>query len=241
MKQEILTVISNKKLNDSTFELKLSGVTENMLAGQFIEIKLPQKYLRRPFSVADYSNGTLTILYKVLGLGTEIMTEIKAGERLDVLTGLGNVFDLMKTQSPVLVGGGIGVAPMYYLARSFCEKGIKPTLILGFRNKQEAFYIEEFSKFANVIIATDDGSLGVKGNALDVIKTLEKVDFYYACGPMVMLRALSNYSVCGQVSLEARMGCGFGACMGCSIKTTNGFKRVCKEGPVFGAEEVIYE
>lgn len=241
MKQEILTIISNEQLNKTTFEMKLDGVTENMLPGQFVEIKLDEKYLRRPISVADYENGTLTLLYKVVGEGTEIMSKLTAGQKLDVLTGLGNTFDLSKSTSPVLIGGGIGVAPIIGLARAFNRLGVKPTVILGFRNADETFYIDEFEKVANVLVATDDGSLGVKGNALTVLKQLEKVDFYYACGPMVMLKAISNYDKNGQLSLEARMGCGFGACMGCSIQTTNGNKRVCKEGPVFMAEEIIYE
>ena len=241
MKQELLRVVKNSKLNDSIYVMQLDGVSENMQSGQFVEIALPGKFLRRPFSVADYENGVLTVLYKVVGGGTEQMTKIKVGEKLDVLTGLGNTFDLGKTQSPILLGGGIGVAPIYGLSKAFNRNGIKPTAILGFRNKSEIFYREEFEKLANVIICTDDGSEGLKGNAVDALKKLGGADYYYACGPMVMLKALSSSFKNGQVSLEARMGCGFGACMGCSIKTVNGNKRVCKEGPVFSAEEVIYE
>ena len=241
MKQEILTVISNIQLNSSTFEMKLSGVTEDMRPGQFVEVALKEKYLRRPISVADYENGVLTLLYKVVGSGTEIMSNIAPGEKLDVLTGLGNLFSIQKTEKPVLVGGGIGVAPLIGLSRAFYKKGIKPTVILGFRNKDEIFYLDEFEKVANVIVATDDGSFGIKGNAITALSSIEKPEFYYACGPMVMLKALSNYSLDGELSLEARMGCGFGACMGCSIKTTDGYKRVCKEGPVFMAKEIIYE
>lgn len=241
MKQEKLTVVSNRKLNSSTYEMILSGVTEDMFPGQFVEVKLPGKYLRRPFSVADYENGFLTLLYKVVGGGTDQMTKVNKGEVFDVLTGLGNTFNLELTKNPVLVGGGIGVAPMYGLCKAFSKINVKPTVVLGFRNKDEIFYLEEFEKIANVIVATDDGSVGLKGNSLNGLKTLDNVDFYYACGPMVMLKALSGYSKNGQLSLEARMGCGFGACMGCSIKTVSGYKRVCKEGPVFMADEVIYE
>ncbi len=241
MKQEILTVISNKKLNNTTYEMVLGGVTEEMEPGQFVEIKVPPKFLRRPFSIADFEEGRLTVLYKVVGGGTELMTKMKDGEKLDVLTGLGNLFDMSKTKKPLLIGGGIGIAPMLGLAKAFSRKGIRPTVILGFRSQSEFCCLAEFESVADVIIATDDGSYGIKGNALDALKTLGDVDYYYACGPMVMLKAIAAYSKRGELSLEARMGCGFGACMGCSIKTTGGFKRVCKEGPVFSAEEIIYE
>lgn len=240
MKQEFATVLSNRKLNETTYEMILSDVTENMNAGQFVEMKLDGKYLRRPFSVCNCEDGKLLLLYKVAGLGTEQMTHAKVGDRFDLLTGLGNTFDLSKTDKPTLIGGGIGVAPLFGLAKSFLKKGIKPTVILGFRNKEESFYVEEFKSVADVIVATDDGSMGIRGNALDALKVVD-FHYYYACGPMIMLKALGKFSANGQLSLEARMGCGFGACMGCSIKTTGGYKRVCKEGPVFYASEVIYD
>lgn len=240
MNEEILTIIKNEKLNDSTYRLVLGGMKSVPKAGQFVEVQLESHFLRRPFGVADFCNGELTLLYRVVGIGTSNMTKLPIGTKLNVLVNLGNGFSL-DAKKPVLISGGIGLAPLYYLAKQFYEKGIKPKVILGFKNKSEVIFVEEFERIADVIIATDDGSVGFHGNSVSAFKTLSDYDCFYACGPMVMMKALCDFSTDGYVSLEARMGCGFGACMGCSIKTTAGFKRVCKEGPVFSAKEVIYE
>ena len=240
MKQIKMTVLSNTSVGHDTFEMILTGDTI-LRSGQFIELQLPNKYLRRPFSVARYKDNTLTLLYKVLGAGTSDMTEVGFGTVFDVLSELGNTFDISNVTSPLLIGGGIGIAPLFNLANDFAEKGITANVILGFRNKDEMFYVEEFKKIANVTIATDDGSFGFVGNVVDCLKRSNiAYDKYFACGPMVMLKGLASHSDMGELSLEARMGCGFGACMGCTIQTTKGYARVCKEGPVFKASEVIF-
>lgn len=241
MKQLNLTVISNQQIGLNVFEMKLQGET-TLKSGQFVELLLPNRYLRRPFSVGRYKDNILTILYKVLGEGTFDMTLIKPNTKIDVLSELGNCFDISNVKAPLLIGGGIGIAPLFNLANDFFEKGITPTVVLGFKTQDEIFYLDEFSKIANVIVATDDGSCGVRGNAVDgALKSNVKFDKYYACGVMPMLKyastALGNN---GELSLESRMGCGFGACMGCSIQTTKGNCRVCKEGPIFNASEVIF-
>ena len=237
MKREILSVISCRDLNAGVYELVLSGASD-MRAGQFVELSVPGFYLRRPISVADSADGVLTLLVKEVGEGTKKLRTINSGDTVDALTDLGNGFDL-NAEKPLLVGGGIGCAPLYKLAKDFAAAGVRATAVLGFRNAAEVYYAEEFSRFCDVVIATDDGSAGVRGNA---VSAAEGIDFdrFYACGPQVMLRAAAQKLVYGQVSLEARMGCGFGACMGCSIKTTKGYARVCKEGPVFEAEEVVW-
>jgi 2-polyprenylphenol hydroxylase and related flavodoxin oxidoreductases len=239
MKQVIFKVKSNKALSADVSELKLMGDTVGLRAGQFVEIALPSFYLRRPFGVADCDGETLTVLYKVVGLGTETMTSLQPGDALDVLTDLGNGFGA-ECEKPLLIGGGIGLAPLYLLAKAFCNRGVRPTIIMGFKTANEAFYVKEFSAIADVIVSTEDGTLGEKGNAVEVLKRGNFVyDKYFACGPMAMLKALKEYNADGELSLEARMGCGFGACMGCSIMTVSGAKRVCKEGPIFAAKEVI--
>lgn len=237
MKREILSVISCRDLNAGVYELVLSGASD-MRAGQFVELSVPGFYLRRPISVADSADGVLTLLVKEAGEGTKKLRTVKSGDTVDALTCLGNGFDT-NAEKPLLVGGGIGCAPLYKLAKDFAAAGVRPTAVLGFRNAAEVYYAEEFARFCDVVIATDDGSAGVRGNA---VSAAEGIDFdrFYACGPQVMLRAAAQKLVYGQVSLEARMGCGFGACMGCSIKTTKGYARVCKEGPVFEAEEVVW-
>lgn len=237
MKREILSVISCRDLNAGVYELVLSGASD-MRAGQFVELSVPGFYLRRPISVADSADGVLTLLVKEAGEGTKKLRTVKSGDTVDALTCLGNGFDT-NAEKPLLVGGGIGCAPLYKLAKDFAAAGVRPTAVLGFRNAAEVYYAEEFARFCDVVIATDDGSAGVRGNA---VSAAEGIDFdrFYACGPQVMLRAAAEKLRHGQVSLEARMGCGFGACMGCSIKTTKGYARVCKEGPVFEAEEVVW-
>lgn len=240
MKQTNLTVKTNLKLTDGVYELKLTGDVGKLFPGQFIEIALTGFYLRRPFGVCDCTENELTVLYRVQGRGTEYMTSLKKGDAVNCLLGLGNGFRL-DAEKPLIIGGGMGIAPLYYLAKYFDGKGKRPLAVLGFKNKSEAFYVGQFEKYADVTVATDDGSLGFKGNVLDALKALNAdYGFYYACGPEIMLKKLSEYDARGELSLEARMGCGFGACMGCSIQTTDGVKRVCREGPVFSAGEVLF-
>lgn len=242
MKEVNLKILSNKALTKDTYLLTLKGdIKEIKNPGEFVEMTIPGFYLRRPFSVCDYTEDTLTILYKILGQGTKELSQLK-NISLNTLVGLGNGFDISKSQKPLLLGGGIGIAPLLGLAKKFAVQKIRPLIILGFKNVSEVVCIDEFSKYGKVIVTTDDGSYGSFGNALDYLKNNPvNYDYYYACGPMKMLEALSKYDGNGSISLEARMGCGFGACMGCSIKTTKGYKRVCKEGPVFTSNEVIFD
>ena len=242
MKNVILKIKENKQLSNDIYLMKLEGdLSEIKNPGEFVEIKLDNYYLRRPISVHNYSKNELTLLYKVLGRGTNDLSKYQIGKELDVLVGLGNGFDISKSNKPLLIAGGIGIAPMYNLALKFNKLGVKPTLIYGVSRESDLALIDEFSKICNLIICSDDGSHGFKGNVVSYLKE-NKIDFdkYYACGPQVMLKYLKQYSENGYVSLEARMGCGFGACMGCSIETTHGPKRVCKEGPVFEASEVLF-
>ena len=217
-----LTIAKNIKVGKDIYLMTLVGDTKAIKnSGEFINITVPNYYLRRPISVCDFSDKHVDILYKVLGRGTKDLSTFEEGFELDCLLGLGNGFDLEKSKKPLLIGGGIGIAPMFALAKHFNKKGIKPTLVYGARS--------------------DDGSLGFKGNVIECIKNSNiDFDYYYSCGPYKMLEFLSKAYSNGCVSLEARMGCGFGACMGCSIQTTKGPQRVCKEGPVFEATEVIY-
>ena len=238
MTQGIYKVLYNFNLAPCVFRMVLEGDTSALIApGQFVNIKLEGKYLRRPISVCDFDSKTITIIYKVVGEGTEKMSKMACGAKLLVLTGLGNGYDLTKAgDTPLLVGGGVGVPPMYMLARQLREMGKSVKVILGFNTKDEVFYEEEFRALGcNVIVTTADGSHGIKGfvtNAMD-----GQQSYYYTCGPLPMIKALINtLGSNGEVSMEERMGCGFGACMGCTIQTTIGPKRVCKEGPVFPAE-----
>ena len=244
MKQGIFTIISNEALTDSVYKMVLSGDTSAITAsGQFVNIQLAGKFLRRPISVCDYDSQTLTIVYKVVGKGTEQMSVMSAGEQLDILTGLGNGYDLsLSGDKPVLLGGGVGVPPMYNLAKKLIALGKDVTVILGFNTKSEVFYEEEFKALGcNVIVATADGSHGVKGFATTPLAELDYT-YFYTCGPEPMLKAVYKAtSPSGQMSFEERMGCGFGACMGCSCKTLTGYKRICKEGPVMKKEEILWE
>lgn len=236
-------IVSNKRLTANVLRMELSGDVSAITApGQFVEIKIDDCFLRRPISVCDVKDGRLTIIYKTVGKGTDKMSELSSGKTLDILTGLGNGYDLAPSgERPMLVGGGVGVPPLYYLAEKLIEKGVKPVVVIGFNTKEEVFLREEFASLGlEVYVATADGSEGVKGFVTDVIKDLDYTHFY-ACGPMPMFKAMEKtVKTDGQYSFEARMGCGFGACMGCSIMTKNGSKRVCKEGPVFMREEVIW-
>ena len=243
MYQGIYEIISNKKLTESIFEMVLEGDTTSIYApGQFINIKLDGFYLRRPISICDYDDSTITIIYKVVGEGTEVMSKMNSGEKLDVLCGLGNGFDTSKSMDkPVLIGGGVGVPPMYNLCKKLISEGKSVTVILGFNKQDEIFYEDEFKKLgADVKVTTVDGSYGIKGFVTDALKDTE-YSYFYTCGPMPMFNAIESTAVTsGQYSFEQRMGCGFGACMGCSCKTKYGNKRICKDGPVLEREEIIW-
>ena len=244
MIQSIYTVVSNIKIADSVYKMVLSGDTSAFTKpGQFLNIKLDGLFLRRPISVCDYDNKTTTIIYKVVGVGTEKMALVSCGEKLDILTGLGNGFDTGKSgDSPLLIGGGVGVPPMYGLCKKLISEGKQVSVILGFNKESEIFYKEEFEALgAKVYIATADGSVGTKGFVTDIMKDLE-YSFFYTCGPMPMFKAIEKIAKgSGEFSFEERMGCGFGACMGCSCKTiTGGYKRICKDGPVMQREEILW-
>lgn len=244
-RKSIFKIIENNKIAKDVFKMILEGNTKHITnCGQFINIELPELYLRRPISVCDYDESTVTIIYKVVGEGTEKMSKLVPGQMLDVLTGLGNGFDTnCNGDRPLLIGGGVGTPPMYKLCKELLSKGKKPVVVLGFASKDDVFFEEEFKNLGvEVFISTVDGSVGTKGFVTDVMKDLTDYTDFYACGPMVMLKAICGVTdINGQVSLEERMGCGFGACMGCTIKTVNGYKRVCKEGPVFKKEDLIWE
>ena len=245
MKQSIFEIKSNREIAKDTFEMVLAGDTSDVTApGQFVNIKLEGFFLRRPISVCDWNEESLTIIYKVVGQGTEVMAEMKPGESLDILTGLGNGYntDAVKAgEKPVLIGGGAGVPPMHGLAKSLIAKGVKPQVILGFNTSEEVFYKDEFEELGvDLYIATADGSVGTEGFVTDVMKELEYT-YFYTCGPMPMFKAIESIAeTSGQYSFEERMGCGFGACMGCSCKTKYGNKRICKDGPVLEREEIIW-
>ena len=244
MKQGIFEIIENTALTESVFKMVLRGDVSAVTApGQFVNIKLDGLFLRRPISVCDLGDDTLTIIYKAVGKGTEQMSRMLPGETLDVLTGLGNGYDLTQSgDQPVLIGGGVGVPPMYLLAKKLIAEGKKISVILGFNTKSEIFYEDAFKALgADVTVTTVDGSYGVKGFVTDALKDI-RYTYFYTCGPEPMLKAVYKASVTsGQMSFEKRMGCGFGACMGCSCKTITGYKRICKEGPVMKKEEILWE
>ena len=243
MKQSIFTIVSNEALTDTVWKMVLSGDTSAITApGQFVNILLEGKFLRRPISVCDYDGNTLTIVYKVVGKGTEQMSHMRGGQ-LDILTGLGNGYDLSLTgDAPLLIGGGVGVPPMFNLAKQLLALGKKVTVILGFNTKSEIFYEEEFKNLGcNVLVTTVDGSYGIRGFVTNAMEGLAYSHFC-CCGPEPMLKAVYKASLTsGQMSFEERMGCGFGACMGCSCKTLTGYKRICKDGPVMKKEEILWE
>ena len=243
MKDCIFTVSTNVPLTDSVFRMTLAGDTAEITApGQFVNIRLEGFYLRRPISVCDAADGTLTLIYKTVGKGTEALSRLAPGQTLRILTGLGNGYDLTAAgDAPVLLGGGVGVPPLYLLAKRLREAGRAVQVVLGFNTASEVFYEAEFRALGcAVTVATADGSRGVKGFVTDALP--ERPSYFYACGPEPMLRAVcKKLSVSGQLSLEERMGCGFGACMGCSRQTVNGPKRVCKDGPVFTKAELLWE
>ena len=244
MKQSIFTILTNEALTPSVYRMTLSGDTSAITApGQFVNIRLEGKFLRRPISVCDWEEGKLTLVYKVVGHGTAQMAAMAPGESLDLLTGLGNGYDLgLVGDAPLLVGGGVGVPPMYGLAKHLRAMGKEVQVILGFNTKAEIFYEQEFKDLGcTVTVTTADGSYGVKGFVTDAMKNMHYSHFC-ACGPEPMLKALYAASTTsGQMSFEERMGCGFGACMGCSCKTLTGNKRICKDGPVMKKEEILWD
>ena len=220
----------------------VGDTTDITNCGQFVNIKLDGLFLRRPISVCDCDGDTLTLIYKVVGKGTEQMANMREGEKLDLLTGLGNGYDLsVSGETPILLGGGVGVPPMYMLCKKLIAQGKKVSVVLGFNKADEVFFENEFKALgASVTVTTVDGSYGVRGFVTDVMKDAS-YSYFYTCGPEPMLKAVYNTSVTeGQFSFEERMGCGFGACMGCSCKTITGYKRICKEGPVMRKEEILW-
>ena len=243
MKRSLFTITEHTPLTESVWKMRLAGDTSDITRpGQFVNIRLDGFYLRRPISVCDVTDRELTILYKVVGKGTEAMSRLSVGDHLDVLTGLGNGYDTaVSGDAPLLLGGGVGVPPLYLLAKKLLAEGKKVSVVLGFNTKDEIFYEQEFKALgASVTVTTADGSYGTKGFATDALP--EGYTHVYTCGPEPMLRAVyKTIQTGGQFSFEERMGCGFGACMGCSCKTVTGYKRICKDGPVLSKEEILWE
>ena len=242
MKQTIFTITENTPLTATVYRMVLSGDTAGITTGQFVNILLDGLYLRRPISVCDCTDGVLTLIYKVVGKGTRQMATMTAGQTLDVLTGLGNGYDLSKAgEAPLLLGGGVGVPPLYMLARQLREQGKAVSVVLGFNTADEVFCEQDFKDLGcDVTVTTADGSYGVKGFVTDALPAT--YSYFYTCGPEPMLRAVYKATnTSGQFSFEERMGCGFGACMGCSCKVITGYKRICKDGPVLEKEEILWD
>ena len=245
MKQNIYTIKENRCIAADTYRMVLQGDTSaNTRPGQFVNISIPELYLRRPISVCDCSSEAFTLLYKVVGRGSEALSEMKPGVELDLLTGLGNGFDISKAgKKPLLIGGGLGSAPMHAVAKAIkaADPDAEITVVLGFNKADEIVLVKEFEELGvRLQVATLDGSVGTRGFVTDVMKDLDYT-YFFSCGPGPMTKALeATAKGSGQYSLEERMGCGFGACMGCSIMTKSGSKRVCKDGPVFEREEIIW-
>ena len=245
LSKDIFTVVRNTPIARDVLEMVLRGNADAVTApGQFIEIRLEDRFLRRPISVCCREGDLVTIVYKVVGAGTAELAALPEGAELDVLTGLGNGFDLSKSgDAPLLLGGGLGAAPLYWLCRELAARGVRPTVAMGFDTAESVYYEEKFlaAGARRVLVATMDGSRGVKGTVLDAVEDLNGYSYFYTCGPKPMMAAIArSAAIDGQFSLEERMGCGFGACMGCSIQTRHGSRRVCKEGPVFEKEELIW-
>ncbi len=244
MEQVILTIEENRIVAQDVFRMRLTGNTSGVrVPGQFVNIALAGRFLRRPISVCDRNGDSLTILYKVVGQGTAQMSGMAEGETLDVLTGLGNGFDVSAAKGhTLLIGGGIGAAPLFWLARRLKERGIETTAVLGFNSASDIFYEGEFASACDhVVLATADGSRGLRGFVTDAMTGMP-CDYFYACGPEPMLKAVWKASVSdGELSFEERMGCGFGACMGCTCRTVSGWKRVCRDGPVMRKGEIAWE
>ena len=243
MDQQFCTILENKPLTDLVWKMRLQANTSAITApGRFVNLKLDGLYLRRPISICDWDENSLTLIYKVVGTGTEQMTKLQPGAVIDTLVNLGNGYDTAKSGStPLLIGGGVGVPPMYGLAKRLAAEGKQVTVILGFNTKDEIFYEEEFKALGvTVHVATADGSYGTKGFVTDVMKDLS-YSYFFTCGPSPMFKAIEKVAVTsGQYSFEERMGCGFGACMGCTCKTKYGNKRICKDGPVLEREEIVW-
>ena len=243
MKDSLFTVTENKRIAKSVYRMKLCGDTSDIVnAGEFINIRLDGFYLRRPISVCDLEGDTVTVIYKAVGRGTEAMSRLGEGAALQVLTGLGNGYDLsLSGDHPLLIGGGVGVPPMYLLAKRLIAQGKRVSVIIGFNTADEVFYADEFAALGcEVTVTTVDGSVGVKGFVTDALP--DSYTYFYTCGPEPMLRAVYRAAdTSGQFSFEERMGCGFGACMGCSCKTVTGYKRICKDGPVLKKEEILWK
>ena len=243
MDQQFCTILENRPLTDLVWTMKLRAHTKSITApGHFVNLKLDGLYLRRPISICDWDDSTITLIYKVVGEGTEQMTPLEPGRTVDTLVGLGNGYNLDQSgDAPVCIGGGVGVPPMYGLTKRLLAQGKDVTVILGFNTKEEIFYEGEFKALgAKVLVATADGSYGTKGFVTDVLKDLSYT-YFYTCGPMPMFRAIEKTALTsGQYSFEERMGCGFGACMGCTCKTKYGNKRICKDGPVLQREEIVW-
>lgn len=239
-----LTIQSNEALTQDVYKMVLEGDVKAICTpGQFINLKLEGHYLRRPISVCDYDENSVTILYKVVGEGTLQLSRMNKGEVIDTLTGLGNGYDTsLGGDRPMLIGGGVGVPPMYNLCKTLLKEGKNPVVILGFNTQSEIFYEEEFQKLGvDVFVTTVDGSYGIKGFVTDAFEEAGEYTYFYTCGPMPMFRAVNEKTnTSGQFSFEERMGCGFGACMGCTCKTKYGNKRICKDGPVLVKEEIIW-
>ena len=243
MRESIFKIIDNAPLTQTVYKMKLQGdVSDITSSGQFVNIKLDGLYLRRPISVCDCEGDVLTLIYKVVGKGTEQMAKMIAGEELNILTGLGNGYDIsLSGDKPLLLGGGVGVPPLYMLCKKLIAEGKKVSVVLGFNTKDEVFCEEDFKALgADVFVTTVDGSCGIKGFVTDAMKDIA-YSYFYTCGPEPMLKAIFKASTTsGQFSFEERMGCGFGACMGCSCKTVTGYKRICKDGPVLKKEEILW-
>ncbi len=245
MKQSLFTLEHTRQLTGDTYELVLSGDTSDITRpGQFVNIALPGKFLRRPISVCSWTQGGLLLIVRVVGDGSRELVRCVPGTELDVLSGLGNGFDLADCPAdPLLIGGGVGAAPLFGLAEKMAEQGLRPTVALGFRSAGDAFYLEEFMNLdCRLFLASEDGSLGTRGFVTDLVRNIPECTSAFVCGPTPMLRAVHALPelTSGQYSFEARMACGFGVCMGCTIQTANGPRRVCKDGPVFRKEEIVW-
>ena len=244
MKQAIFTIKSNVPLTKTVFRAVLVGDTSEIKnSGQFVNLLIDGFFLRRPISVCDKDRESFTIVYKVVGRGTEKLSKMQKGEKLDILTGLGNGYDeSLSGETPLLIGGGVGVPPLYLLCKNLIAQGKKPTVILGFNTKEEIFLKDEFESLGvKTLVATADGSFGIKGFVTDALKLVDDYSHFFTCGPEPMLKAVfAATETDGQFSFEERMGCGFGACMGCSCKTVTGYKRICKEGPVLRKGEILW-
>lgn len=244
MTQGIYKIKENRNLAPSVFLMVLEGDTSGISAsGQFVNIKIDGLFLRRPISICDYDGESIALIYKVVGKGTQLISQMGTGTALDVLVGLGNGYDTsVSGDTPVLIGGGVGIPPMYNLCKKLISEGKSPSVILGFNKAEEIFFYDEFKSLTDkTYIATADGSVGTRGFVTDVLKNID-YSYFYTCGPMPMFKAINSVAkTSGQFSFEERMGCGFGACMGCSCKTVTGNKRICKEGPVLKREEILWE